>query len=296
MLAIIGTVPDENFPLLFGIVYKKRGSLYLEEREISIQRGTPALIASAIEVMEFLEKPLPYAYLVGDTGEGHGSRRLYEFLVKDLRKKFFTTLAFHYLMPDADWCNKILLTLEELASRPLLIADAGFMYAAKMSGNAPFFDLFTPDPGELAFLADEKAPHPFYTRGFLLQDESNVEELIKRAYEHENSSKYLLVKGKADYVAKESNILEIISEPTVEALEPIGGTGDALTGIASALIDCGYRIDKSCVIASKVLRIAGKLSNPDPSTQIGEIIKFIPQALKEILFLEGATGDLKNFK
>ncbi len=283
MLAIIGTVPDENFPLLSGKVYRKRDNLYLEEWEISIQRGTTALIASSIEVLEFLNKPLPYAYLVGDTGEGYGSRRLYKFLVEDLRKKTFNTITFHYLMPDADWCNKILLSLEELSLRPLLIADAGFMYAAKMSGNAPFFDLFTPDPGELAFLADEKAPHPFYTRGFLLQDESNVEELIKRAYEHENASKYLLVKGKEDYVAKENKILEIISEPTVEALEPIGGTGDAITGIASALIDCGYQIEKSCIIASKVLRIAGKLSNPDPSTQIGEIIKFIPQALKEML-------------
>jgi len=35
-----------------------------------------------------------------------------------------------------------------------------------MSGNAQSFDLFTPDAGELAFLADEEAPHPFYTRGF----------------------------------------------------------------------------------------------------------------------------------
>jgi len=45
-----------------------------------------------------------------------------------------------------------------------LIADAGFMYAAKMSGQASKYDLFTPDVGELAFLADEEAPHLFYTR------------------------------------------------------------------------------------------------------------------------------------
>jgi ADP-dependent NAD(P)H-hydrate dehydratase / NAD(P)H-hydrate epimerase len=49
--------------------------------------------------------------------------------------------------------------------RPILIADAGFMYAAKMSGQAACYDFFTPDVGELAFLADEMAPHPFYTRG-----------------------------------------------------------------------------------------------------------------------------------
>ena len=47
--------------------------------------------------------------------------------------------------------------------KPTLVADAGFMYVAKMSGYADAYDLFTPEAGELAILADEKAPHPFYT-------------------------------------------------------------------------------------------------------------------------------------
>ncbi len=172
-------------------------------------------------------------------------------------------------MPDADWCNKILLSIDELNRRPFLIADAGFMYAAKMSGNAKYFDLFTPDPGELAFLADEEAPHPFYTRGFLLQDESKVEELIKRAYKHENAAKYLLVKGRRDYIAKDGKILDIVSEPCIEALEPIGGTGDSLTGIVSALIDSGYETERACSLAAKINRVAGKLSKPEPSTDLG---------------------------
>ena len=53
---------------------------------------------------------------------------------------------------------------------------------AKMSGFASAYDLFTPDVGEMAFLADEAAPHPSYTRGFLLQEEERVPELIQRAY------------------------------------------------------------------------------------------------------------------
>lgn len=80
--------------------------------------------------------------------------------------------------------------------QPLLIADAGFMYAAKMSGQSEAYDLFTPDAGELAFLADEEAPHPFYTRGFILHEENHVPELIARAYAHKNAAKHLLIKGK----------------------------------------------------------------------------------------------------
>jgi hypothetical protein len=280
MLAIIGTVPEENFPILFGKTELIDDFLFIEKREISIQRGTPALIAATCKVFQYLKKDLPYAYLVGDTGKGYGSKRLYEFFTNDIKNRSFDTLTFHYLLPDADWCNKILFVIEDLPKRPFLIADAGFMYAAKMSGNATIFDLFTPDPGELAFLADEEAPHPFYTRGFLLQDESRVEELIQRAYKHNNASKYMLVKGNRDYIVKEGKILDIISEPCIEALEAIGGTGDTLTGITSALIDSGFPAEKAMILSAKINRIMGMLSNPDPSMQVGEIIKFIPEAIK----------------
>lgn len=279
MLAIVGTVPDDESPILTGIPKLEGDNLVFEDKKISVQRGTPALIAAAIKVLKVLKKENPFIYIVGDTGTGKGSKKLYDFITRDIKFRNFSTLTFHYLMPDADWCNKVLHVINELPNRPFLIADAGFMYAAKMSGNANYFDLFTPDPGELAFLADEEAPHPFYTRGFLLQDESNVEELVKRAYEHNNASKYLIVKGKVDHIVKEGKIIEKISEPNIEALEPIGGTGDTITGIVSALIDAGYDIEKACSLASKVNRLAGKLCNPNPSTQINELIKFIEEAL-----------------
>ena len=75
---------------------------------------------------------------------------------------------------------------QALAVPPIMVADAGFMYVAKMSGYADAYDLFTPDLGELAFLADEKAPHPFYTRGFLLAREDDVPPLLQRALEHDH--------------------------------------------------------------------------------------------------------------
>ena len=93
----------------------------------------------------------------------------------------FKSLTFHYLQPDVDWHNKVLFAVETMQQRPILIADAGFMYAAKMSGQSECYDFFTPDVGELAFLADELAPHPFYTRGFILHENNNITDLIHQA-------------------------------------------------------------------------------------------------------------------
>ncbi len=87
-----------------------------------------------------------------------------------------------------------------MARRPLLIADAGFMYAAKMSGQVAAYDCFTPDAGELAFPADDQAPHPFYTQGFILHQHDKIEALIDQAYRHDNAAAHLLVKGAADRV------------------------------------------------------------------------------------------------
>ena len=129
--------------------------------------------------------------------------------------------------------------------RPILIADAGFMYVAKMSGQADQYDLFTPDVGELAFLADEEVPHPLYTRGFNLYMIIMAPDLINRAYTFDNAARYLLVKGKVDYVAAREGILATVTDPDLEVLEPIGGTGDTITGIVAALIDSGMSIPQA---------------------------------------------------
>jgi NAD(P)H-hydrate repair Nnr-like enzyme with NAD(P)H-hydrate dehydratase domain len=182
-----------------------------------------------------------------------------------------------------DWHNRVLFAVQDMNPRPLLIADAGFMYVAKMSGQAAEYDLFTPDVGELAFLADETAPHPFYTRGFILQEDNKVPDLIARAYAHQNASRYLLVKGKTDYLADSQGILATVAEPGIEALEAIGGTGDTLTGIAAALVAAGQDLETAAVMAAKANRLAGLLASPNPATQVGEIIERIPQALAELL-------------
>jgi len=283
MLAVIGTVPVEDFPLVSGEVRLEKDALFLQGRSIPVNRGTPALLAATIAAGEVLGNPPPFAFLVGDIGTGKGSRRLYDHLTKHLPKAAFNVVTFHYLQPDVDWHNRVLFVLEEMKPKPVLIADAGFMYAAKMSGQAGAYDLFTPDAGELAFLADEEAPHPFYTRGFILHEENRVPGLITRAYEHDNAARCLLVKGRRDYIASREGILETVDEPVVEALEPVGGTGDTVTGIVSALVASGMSVEDSAVLAAKVNRLAGLYANPTPATQVLDIIRQIPKAMEVML-------------
>ncbi len=264
--------------MVCGPVSLSGSTLRVNNHEVDVNRGTPALLAAALKICEFFETPLPFAYLVGDIGTGSGSRKLYAHLETDLPLRRFDGLAFHYIQPDVDWHNRILFAVEKMAARPVLIADAGFMYAAKMSGQAASYDLFTPDIGELAFLADESAPHPFYTRGFIFHESNRVPDLIARAYRHGNAARYLLVKGENDVLADAGGIRETISEPMVPALEPIGGTGDILTGLAAALTGMGHEIPEACCRAAKISRLAGELARPDPGTRVMDIIARIPES------------------
>ena len=286
MIAIVGTIPDRDFPLVADEVNCEGGWIHIQKNRYPVNRGTTALLAAAIKACKVLGQQLPIGYLVGDIGLGDGSRRLYEYITKNIGQFKFTVITFHYLQPDVDWHNRVLFALEEMMHRPILIADAGFMYAAKMSGQSESYDLFTPDAGEMAFLADEDAPHPFYTRGFILHEENRVPELIKRAYEHHNAARYLLVKGKRDFVAERDGIVAAIDQPREDSLEAMGGTGDTLTGIVTALVESGMPIKEAAVKAARVNRLAGSFAKPNPATQIIEIISQIPQAL-EIVLKEG---------
>ncbi|KUJ95687.1 MAG: ADP-dependent NAD(P)H-hydrate dehydratase / NAD(P)H-hydrate epimerase [Desulfonauticus sp.] len=282
MLVLAGTYPSLNCPLLTG-VYELRGTnIFLKDFKLEINRGTTALAATALLVCKELGLDAPYLCLAGDIGRGEGTHRVYSFLQKELAKLAPRVITFHYLLPDVDWQYKLFWAIEELPTKPFLIADAGHMYAAKMSGLAGKYDLFTPDLGELAFLADEKAPHPFYTRGFILHQEEERETLLKRSYAHNNASTFMLVKGREDLVVERGVIRSKIDAPCVEALEAIGGTGDTLTGLVSALIYAGFDVPGAMELAAKVNRVAGAKTNPSPATQIETIIQKIPEALKEV--------------
>jgi len=283
VLAIVGTVPDHDTPIIHGPLTINQDRILLAERSIPVNRGTTALMAAAVVTSDILGKMTPYGFLVGDIGHGTGSRHLLKYLTEHVGEFDIDTLTLHYLQPIAHWHDKLLRKIEALKEKPILIADAGFMYAAKMSGRAENYDLFTPDVGELAFLADESAPHPFYTRGFILHEENRTPDLISRAYAHKNAARNLLVKGENDYIVQNGKIIETVSEPSEDAMEAIGGTGDSLTGIASALISAGYVISDAAVVACKTNRMAGHLAKPTPATSIMDIIMHIPEALRRML-------------
>jgi hypothetical protein len=283
MLGIVGTVPDLSLDLTLGRVSLKADRILIQGRSVPVNRGTPALIGAAFQTLAVFGKGEITAFLAGDTGLGQGSRKIYQHLVHEGPGPEIQTLVFHYLQPDVDWHNRVLFKLTELDPRPVLIADAGFMYAAKMSGQAGSYDLFTPDAGELAFLADETAPHPFYTRGFILHTDNRVPDLVQRAYEHENAARYLLVKGSTDYIMDETGLLSSVDGPSTEAMEAIGGTGDTLTGIVSALIGMGMKIPDAAYAGARINRLAGLAANPTPATQIMDIIARIPAAAETVL-------------
>jgi len=280
---IVGTLPYQDFPLLDTKCFVGSGSIRLGDEDVPITRGTPALLAAACLAAEALGVAAPRAILAGDIGRGDGSCRVYQRLTQTMLERDESLLVFHYLQPDLDWHNRLLLKIEERTRRPTIIADAGFMYVAKMSGFASSYDLFTPDVGELAFLADESAPHPFYTRGFLLQEEAQVPELIRRAYHHENAARYLLVKGRRDYVASSRGIIAEISEPCTETMEPIGGTGDSLTGIVSGLLADGKSVPAAAELGALVNRFMGAASAPTPASSVADLLRALPEALESAM-------------
>ena len=282
MLAVVGTVPDPDFPLTVGKVDMVENRLSIDGRYVRVNRGTPALLGAMVNTLKVLGPKDIIGFIAGDIGLG-GSRERYRFLVENRSQIDFHAIVFHYLQPDVDWHNRILFMLNDLGGKPVLIADAGFMYAAKMSGQAQSYDLFTPDVGELAFLADETAPHPFYTRGFILHDNNKIPDLISRAYLHGNAAKNLLVKGATDYIADKDSVIFSVDNPIVEAMEAMGGTGDTITGIVTALAGTGIPIPKAAKIAAKVNRLAGFNTKPTPAIQVCEFISHISRALETVL-------------
>jgi hypothetical protein len=282
-LNIIGTLPFAGFPLTVADCLFKSGKLFIGSESVPIIRGTAALLAAACLACDFLGLPPPKGFIAGDIGLGDGSRSIYAHLEDHFPDTPDQIMTFHYLQPDVDWHNRILMQIEALAHAPTLVADAGYMYVAKMSGFASSYDLFTPDAGEMAFLADESAPHPFYTRGFLLQEENDVSDLIARAYDKENASRYLLIKGKKDIVASKKGIISEISQPSIENMEPIGGTGDTLTGITSALTATKMTIPDAAATGALVNRYLGEFSNPTPASGIQELLSALPKAMNKVL-------------
>ena len=160
-----------------------------------------------------------------------------------------------------------------MPKKPICIADAGGMYAAKGAGLSRDFDIFTPDSSEMAFLADPDATHPAYISHHLFAaDATAIPSQIQAAFKLGTAARLLLVKGKKDYVATDGQILATIDEPNIPMFEPIGGTGDTITGLVSASVYAGLELKEAAIVACLTNRMAGQRAQPTPATPVREIV------------------------
>jgi NAD(P)H-hydrate repair Nnr-like enzyme with NAD(P)H-hydrate dehydratase domain len=281
MLLICGTVPQVNLPLTLGEAIFKEERLLINGVEIPCTQGTAALVSAACVTAQYLKNNPPQVILVGDNGMGKGSRLLYDYLIKNLPTISPDILVLHYILPVMGLMKKVCAAAAKCSKKLVMIADASSMYAAKASGLAPFFDIFTPDLCEMAFLADADAVHPAYISRHLFSAEIvQAQELIDAAYQHKSAAKILLIKGAVDHVVEEGNIICTISEPDIPALEAIGGTGDTISGMIGALIDVGLTQRDAVITATKANRKAGEYAQAKPATKIRQIVSAIPGVLK----------------
>ncbi len=282
MLLLAGAVPVENLPLILGPIEVTPSGIQIDGHDLPINRGNEAMMTAACLICREYGVQAPVGLVAGDIGKRGGSIAIYNHLAEHLPEMGAKILTLHYVMPDLKLNKKVLATIDTMAEKPILIADAGSMYVAKAGGDSRYYDVFTPDLGETAFLADDKADHPSFTRGFIFHMEDDVPELIRRAYAGGNATPTMFVKGKVDYICQDGEIVDTIDQPSVETMEPIGGTGDLITGMISGLIHAGLTPLQACRIAGRVNRVAGELAQPTPATQIDKILHYLPEALAKV--------------
>ena len=284
MMLICGTVPTKDFPLTLGEVKTKGNSLIINDLEIPCTQGTSALISAALATTSHLNIGPPQVLLVGDNGQGKGSRLLYDYLIKNVVAISPSVLVLHYCLPVMGLMKRLCESIEKCSKKPIMIADASSMYAAKAAGLAAKFDIFTPDSCEMAFLADPEATHPAYIGRHLFDtDITHVPQLVADAYRNKSAARLLLIKGAVDYVVEDGKILDTITEPDLPELEAIGGTGDTITGMVSALVYAELELHEAAIIAARANRMAGKYAQATPATRIQQIISQLPAVFRDYL-------------
>ncbi len=283
MMLIAGTVPVKDMPLTFGTVSAEGDYLLVGGQRIAGTQGTGAMVSAALATTAYLKLEPPQVLLAGDIGQGRGSREIYEYLIENVAELAPQVLSLHYWLPDMTLTRRLCRAVEKCAEKPLLIADAASMYSAKAAGLAPFFDIFTPDSAEAAFLADPDATHPAYVKFMMYNDVDNMPELIKAAYDNGNAAKLILVKGATDYIVNSAGVIDTVSSPDVPAMEPIGGTGDTIAGMVSAFVSAELEPHEAAIIAARANRMAGKMAVVTPATRVGRVVAQLPEVFRKYL-------------
>ena len=284
MMLIAGTVPIKDMPLAMGQVAAEGDWLVVDGKRIPCTQGTGAMVSAALTTTGYLGLDAPYALLVGDIGEGRGSRQLYQYLIDHVAELSPAVLALHYWLPDMAQTRQLCSAIGKCEKRPIMIADAASMYSAKAAGLAEAFDIFTPDATEIAFLADPEATHPAYIARHLFEtDISHTPELAKIAYENHGAAKLLLLKGATDYIIRDGEVLDMITEPDVPALEAIGGTGDTISGLVAAFVSAGLEPHEAAILAARSNRLAGQEAAATPATRVWQIVARFPDVFRQHL-------------
>ena len=121
-------------------------------------------------------------------------------------------------------------------------------------------------------------------RGFLLDSgHEDVPALAKRAWECGNAAQNMLVKARVDTLVVQGEVRGRVETPNVPALEAIGGTGDIVAGLVSAMLHAGLAMERACLVAARAARRAGELACPTPATQVTDILAHMEQAVEETL-------------
>lgn len=284
MMLIAGTVPIQGLPLTMGKVTDEGDAIVIGDRRIPCTQGTAAMISAALVTTAYLGLDPPHGLVVGDIGEGKGSRELYQYLIDHVERLAPKVLALHYWLPDMGQTRELCRAVDRCRQRPVMIADAASMYSAKAAGLAGAFDVFTPDATEVAFLADAEATHPAHVARHLFEtDIADVPELARAACRNGDAARLLLVKGAVDHIIRDGDVLATVKEPDVPALEAIGGTGDTITGLVAALTFCGLEPHEAAIIAGRANRVAGQHARATPATRVWQVIREFPAVFREHL-------------
>ncbi|HPD57152.1 MAG TPA: NAD(P)H-hydrate dehydratase [Smithellaceae bacterium] len=280
MLLICGTIPQAGASLVMGEVSFDGSRLAVGNTEIPCTQGTAALASAACVVAKHCGSAAPHAVFAGDTGSGKGSRLLYDYLSNNLPQLSPDILLMHYILPVMGLMKQVCAAADKCGKKPVMMADASSMYAAKAAGLAGQFDIFTPDLSEMEFLADPDAIHPAYiSRHLFRADIACADDLIAAAFRQKSMAKTVVIKGATDHVIQEGKVKFTLSEPDLPALEAIGGTGDTISGMIGAFVDAGLTHLDAAMKALKANRKAGQLVQAKPATKVREIIAAIPRAL-----------------
>jgi NAD(P)H-hydrate repair Nnr-like enzyme with NAD(P)H-hydrate dehydratase domain len=278
VIVLIGTVPFKT-GVYVGQAIIDGDCVKVDAVRFPIERGTAAMAAACAQVCGFYGLPMPLCLFGGDISDGKGTDLMFREAEDNLEKYDPDVITMHYLFPKIAYGTPFIDKISTLPKKPQLIADAGGMYLMKTIGKADYFDVFTPDQGELLFLADEFAAHPLYVRTELLNQLNETASLVAAAYRCKNAAKTLVVKGAIDSVYKDGILIKECRQPNIPAMEAIGGTGDTITGMISGLRYLGDAAPEYKALI--INRLIGQRVNCTPATQIGEFIKAIPATMEE---------------